>query len=188
MEPGCGPLHHAEWLPALCGSLRSRLWLGPGRGLHSVPGEHRVCWEVRWLGEAKQDLCLIWNGVYRALPSQSKSSHQVRWRSSGPQSREEFRGGLLENIIPELSESQRRSLAPSRRGREARNASRRNSTSKDRRFETVVYVEGGRGRIRILVAGDEPRHLDGGPWMKGRGIGYCSLVDIPHSSPTWPSK
>lgn len=98
------------------------------------------------------------------------------------------RGGLLENIIPALSESQRRSLAPSRRGREARNASRRNSTSKDRRFETVVYVEGGRGRISILVVGDEPGHLDVGPWMKGRGIGHCSLVDIPHSSPTWPSK
>lgn len=38
VEPWCHPLHHAEWIPALCGSLWDRLWLGLGRALPSLPG------------------------------------------------------------------------------------------------------------------------------------------------------
>lgn len=37
-----------------------------------------------------------------------------------------------------------------------------NRTNEDRRFVTAAYVEAGGGWIRMMVGGDEPRHLDGG--------------------------
>ncbi|XP_060037988.1 MAP kinase-interacting serine/threonine-protein kinase 2 isoform X2 [Erinaceus europaeus] len=41
VEPGRHPLHPAQWLPALCGPLRRRLWLGPRGGLPRLP-EHAI--------------------------------------------------------------------------------------------------------------------------------------------------
>ncbi len=70
MEPWRHPIHHAEWIPALCGSLWDRLWLGLGRALPSLPGTTPHTWArcmVFWVQYRKQWKFKTFHGIVAGL-------------------------------------------------------------------------------------------------------------------------